>query len=158
MYHLSLFLAFCLVLTTIAGAATQQWIFDGDDVIRQVIADGKGGCAVVTQNTNGFPSITWLDKNGDVRYQETWSEAITVYIVKCSKKMLLYGVDSLPSKFFHVDKKGVNTTISDGSNDLNSGIYASVIPVNCMADKKGFFTILIDLADGTQKLVRFSRK
>ena len=158
MHRFSSLFAFLLVLTTLAVAATRQWSFDGEEFVRQVIADGKGGCAVVTFDTNSFPTLTWLDKKGQVRYQENWSDAIPVRIVTCSKKMLLYCVDVPPWEFVHVDKKGVVTTINDTPRDLDSGLLSSVIPVSRMADKKGFFAVSMDVMSGGQDLIRFSRK
>ena len=47
-------------------AATEEWDYDGQQQIVQVVADGNGGCAFLRMSTNHIQSLVWLDSVGQV--------------------------------------------------------------------------------------------
>ena len=41
-----------ILLCSVSFAGQLLWSYDGWDSVRQIIADGKGGCAFVREDTN----------------------------------------------------------------------------------------------------------
>ena len=152
------FLIFCFVIVLVATAvyaATEQWSIDGQCLIFQVVADGKGGCALTCSETNGAESVIWVNKKGGIIYQTIVSN---VTIIACSNKQLVYNDDLSDSKIVQVDVKKGTTVIEQANKKLYGSLLLNVTYASEMYDKKGFFAVKIDASTGRQQLVRFSNK
>jgi len=137
------------------NAATEQWEVDGKDMIYQVAADGKGGCALIRVETNLVYSILWVDKKGAEIYEAGVSNAS---IISCSNKQLVYSDDFNGSGIIQVDSKGSTTKISKPGEEAYASYFGKIIPSSVMSDKKGFFGVKMEILINRQKLVRFSNK
>lgn len=143
-----------LLLATALFAATEQWSVDGKEMIMQVVADGKGGCAFICSETNSVKTIVWLDKSGKSIYESTVSNAV---IITCSNKQLVYKDKLSGPKIIQIDVKGRKKEFSKSESDAYVSLMHSVSYPSEMADKKGFFAVKITMAS-RQALVRFSNK
>ena len=82
------------------SAATEEWSADGQQMIYQVAADGKGGCVLIRSETNSVYSILWVDKKGAEIYEAVVSNAS---IISCSNKQLVYSDNLNGSEIVQVD-------------------------------------------------------
>jgi len=137
-------------------AAKEEWSVDGEAMIRQVMADGTGGCALMRMDTNDVETVVWVDRFGKPLYQAAASNA---YIISCSKKQLLYSDRLNGGAIIQVDNKGTVTRIA-APQSVIQGPSGLIYPSNEMADPKGFFGIkqVITSPGASQVLVRFNNK
>ena len=153
------FVLLCMLAATLV-AATREWSVPADGQLYQIVADGKGGFAFISIGTTGVAKVSWLDKKGAVKYQDTIG-SIGPYsgLIKCSKKELVYS-SAVPPQFrvVQVDKHGQMTEVTDPGKLLlgPNYPYAATQP----SDTKGFFVIAADTnaAPTSFELVRFSSK
>ena len=158
MKNFTLIVCLCIAVTGSCNklnAATEQWSADGKEMIFQVAADGKGGCALIRTETNSVYSILWVDKKGAEIYEAVVSNAS---IISCSNKQLVYSDHLNGSGIIQVDSKGGTTKISKPGEEAYSSYFGTIIPGSVMSDKKGFFGVKMDILTSRQKLVRFSNK
>jgi hypothetical protein len=144
----------CLTSVLVVYAATEEWEYDGQYQIIQVLSDGNGGCAFLRMNTNHIQSLTWLDSTGHVVYQSVVSNAV---IFTCSKKQLVFSDRLTGEQVKQVDAKGAVSLIADPDGRMEGAITMQYYK-NIMADKKGFFAIKVGTSPGSQRLVRFKNK
>jgi hypothetical protein len=147
-----------LVLVTLpALAATEEWSTAEDwNIIYQVRADGKGGCAVFGVAVGGY-YIAWYDKHGDEIYNVTIPDG-SHGIYSCTKKTLSYSTQSvLDYEMVTVDRDGVATTVSQGNTDF---LYIGIPPyqVSAVQDKKGYFVTKLNKGTGKSYVTRYSHK
>ena len=80
-----------VISVMIACAATKQWQYNSPNNIIQIYADGKGGCAVATTDTNNLVTVVWLDKKGKVLYESPLMSAPMLGLIQsCSANQLTY--------------------------------------------------------------------
>jgi hypothetical protein len=144
----------CLVCALCVYAATEEWDYDGQHQIIQVVADGKGGCAFLRMSTNQVQSLVWLDSTGQVLYQSVVSNAV---IFTCSKKQVVFRDKLTGETVKQVDAKGTVSLLSDPDGRMDGSLTMQYYQ-NTMADKKGFFAIKMVSPPGEQRLVRFKNK
>ncbi len=141
-------------------AATEQWRKDPVGFIYQIVADGKGGCAYVYADTNFAFSVVWLDKKGEVKFQETLISFLPLHgpVILCTPKQLIYSdAIGLPS-LVQVDKKGVPAQVPSFKGYLYP-VLGGGLPKEKLTDKKGFFVVNVDTnAPLAESLVRYSKK
>ncbi len=137
------------------SAATEEWSVDGQQMIYQVAADGKGGCVLIRSETNSVFSILWVDKKGAEIYEAVVSNAS---IISCSNKQLVYSDNLNDSEIVQVDSKGGTTKISKPDEEAYGSYLGNMMPSTVMSDKKGFFAVKMDVLISRQQLVRFSNK
>ena len=158
MKNITFIVCLCIAATTSCiklYAATEQWEVDGQQMIFQVAADSKGGCALIRVETNSVYSILWVDKNGAEIYEAGVSNAS---IISCSNKQLVYSDDLNGSGIVQVDSKGDTTKISKPGEEAYASYFGKLMFSSVMSDKKGFFGVKMDMLTSRQKLVRFSNK
>jgi hypothetical protein len=141
-----------------AWAATQRWSYDSTPVIFQIVADGSGGCAYVRLETNTYISVLWLDRKGTLIYRVDLATNEPATIVRCTKKQLVYAAYQDSWRFVQVANDGTATPITAGNNTLTVPLLRQEMPVNVMADRKGFFGVLVTIPGSRQTLVRFDNK
>ena len=126
-----------LAYALIVCAATEEWDYEGQHQIMQVVVDGKGGCAFLRMSTNNIQSMVWLDSKGQVVYQSVVSNAV---IFACTKKQVLFSDKLTGEKVKQVDDKGTVTQLSEPDGRVEGSLTMQYYQ-NTMADKKGFFAI-----------------
>ena len=148
--------------TLTVSAATPEWSYDGTfQQIFQVIADGKGGCAVVGVQTNSSYHIAWLDKNGDVKYAKTLPAGggVIFGVYGADKKALIFGIQTVAgAELITVDKKGVESSQAFPVGALFYQVGVPPYGVSMTQDKKGFFFPLRDPLTMIFTLERYSYK
>ncbi|MCX7847953.1 MAG: hypothetical protein N2595_08000 [bacterium] len=137
-------------------AATLEWAADGFTFVAQIIADGKGGCAVCGQYTGSF-CIVWFDNTGQKVYEKTLS-VNTSGIVAFDGKNLIYQVGTSPASLVVVDKNATEQTVSDPNYHMHGSHTAGPYQPNRAFDKKGFFTAQQPTGAGTWRVARYSYK
>ncbi|NLF39642.1 hypothetical protein GX586_09370 [bacterium] len=156
MKTLNLFAA-ALLVAGAAAAATVEWSFPTDLSAGYYLkADGKGGCAFWGVKTNGSYRVIWLDRKGEVIYDQTVPQPIFGFTL--GTRGLLYSYPSAPTyTAVLVDKNGAETPVfSPGEHTLTAftTIFASEV-----MDKKGFFVFRIPTAPPQAiTVVRYSYK
>ncbi len=140
----------------VVPAATFQWSADGFAMINQIVADGKGGCAVLGTNGGGF-YIVWLDKKGVKIYEKTVVNTCAG-ILSCDNKTLVYNMLGSPYTLIAVDKKGVETTVSDPAYNMRGVFMTTPNQPNVPRDSKGFFTAQAPTGPGTWRVARYTFK
>ncbi len=158
MKKLKFTILFCfaiLACCNVIYSATELWEVDGKYQVQQVVADGKGGAALICSETNSVYSIFWVDNKGTVIYEAAVSNAA---IISCSNKLLVYSDNINESEIVQVDFKGATQKISKSENKAYASFFGMIIPSSTMSDKKGFFGVKIEMIANRQKLVRFSNK
>jgi hypothetical protein len=145
------------LLTFSAAAVTEEWSTrENWTIIYQVVADGKGGCAVFG-SVPGAYVIAWYDRKGDEIYDTTFT-APSFGLYSCTKKSLSYskygGVDY---EMIVVDKDGSETTVLQGNTDFS---YIGIPPyqVSVVQDKKGYFVAKVNKGNGKWFVTRYSHK
>ncbi|MCX7001765.1 MAG: hypothetical protein NTV22_00660, partial [bacterium] len=78
-----------LLYAVAAPAATFQWAVDGFTSVMQIVADGKGGCAVLGANAGGM-YVVWIDKKGAKLYEKTLTGTSSMGILSFDGKTLIY--------------------------------------------------------------------
>lgn len=147
-------MVFAITIST--HAATLVWGIDGFDTVYQIVADGKGGCAVVGVASSA-PYIVWLDSAGNIVYQRTLTVS-TLGIVAFDGKNLVYHLATSPMTLVTVDKKGTEKTVSDPAYHLFGAFMGMPYQPNRPFDKKGFFTAQAPTGSGTWRVARYSYK
>jgi hypothetical protein len=124
----------------LAVAATKEWSIGGGTYVRQLVADGAGGCAFFWHNTNGYVEIVWVAKKGVIRYRKKILVGSQKPILRCGKKELVYLASSTSSLPFvvHVDSKGTEQEIKVPHTIIKPP-YESQANYLVPSDKKGFF-------------------
>jgi|GEM_PF-539386 len=158
-----------LILTAVlffsfsAKAASEVWTYDGLSNIFQVVADGKGGCAM-TRCTNSIDNaeIVWLDNKGQLIFQTSISNIIKSSIIMCTPKHLLF-TDFRPDPvFIQVDNNGTESVVSSPSGKYNMVPGPGTIPVGILNskidDKKGFFLVRSATNENGATLIRYKNK
>jgi len=157
---LILFITFSIA----AFAAQEVWNYDRNSDadgarILQIVSDGKGGCASVWLDTNDIATVVWLDKKGNVKYENIiyaflFSPNI---ILSCSPKQLVHFSGAPIPMIVQVNSKGTPKVIGT-LNGYLTGIFMLPIPSQKLTDKKGFFTVNADTNAVYQTLIRYSNK
>ena len=147
-----------------AFAAKEIWKYDRNSdadgaKIVQIVSDGKGGCASVWFGTNEFLTVVWLDKKGNVKYE---NQMYGLYfspnvILSCSPKQLVHFSGIPLPMVVQVDSKGIAKVIGT-LNGYLTGILTFPIPKQKLTDKKGFFAVNADTNAVYQTLIRYSNK
>lgn len=144
-------------------AATELWSYDGWEQIRQIVPDGKGGCAFVRVESNDVAEVVWLDKKGELVYKTDVNvtnnpSPINVKILFFKKKSLFISdVKNGENVVIEIDDNGQETTTQSAGNNVG-GPWLMGYTANELSDKRGFFTSKINLIDSRQEIVRFSYK
>ncbi len=155
-----LFLTVVFLLSFSANAATEDWTYDGLSNIFQIVADGKGGCAM-TRSTNSVENfeLIWLDKTGTLIYQTTLSNIVSSTIIDCTPKQLLFADYRSRPVFIQVDNKGVETIVpsSAGKYNMLPGVELIPVPVinSRIDDKKGYFLVRSSTNQNSATLIRY---
>ncbi len=142
----------------LARAATRQWEYTSIQTIIQVVADGKGGCALAMADTNNIVTVVWLDRKGRSLYQSLpVSGPMLGPIQDCSPKQLTYTIFIGYPMIVQVDKKGhEQPVVSIGG--ITYGTPLAPNANNRLGDKKGFLVINVDTNTMRETLVRYSFK
>ncbi len=153
-----------------ATAATEQWRYElATNVtninyfVDQIVADGKGGCAVSVQaeDTDTWNIVSYyvasFDKKGNKVWEKTYNERYgeIAYSGKNTTVIGLSATASEKAKVVAVDKKGVESVVEDPVADIDGRLNADIGPIG---DKKGFFVEEEEIASGKFSLVRYSYK
>jgi len=144
----------CLTCSLLVYAATEEWDYDGQYQIMQVVADGNGGCAFLRESTNHIQSLVWLDRTGKVVYQGVVSNAV---IFTCTKKQVIFSDKLTGADVKQIDAKGTVSLLADPDGRIEGSVTMPTSK-STMADKKGFFAIKLGAVPGGQRLVRFRNK
>jgi hypothetical protein len=147
--------AACLLLAAGLQAITRQWSVPAGQAAFVVTADGKGGCAFLSFETNTAITVTWVDRKGAVKYQKESAVGTIPTLIKCTRKVLVYSLTtSNVTTFVRVDKKGEETAGGD------PGKLQQVIGQRRSIDKKGFFVVNIDTnpQPNRSEVVRYTDK
>jgi hypothetical protein len=147
--------------TIAVSAATPEWSYDATfGIIFQVVADGKGGCAVMGVQTNSSYHVAWLDKKGNVIYDKTLVPGgVVLNIYGASKKGLMFGIQTMAGpELITVDKDGVESGQAYPVNSLYFQVGVPPYGASITQDKKGFFFQLRDPLTGIYTLERYSFK
>jgi hypothetical protein len=145
----------CLLLAAGLQAITRHWSVPAGQATLLVIADGKGGCAFLSFETNGATAVTWADRKGAVKYQKEYVLGTFPVLVKCTPKVLVYSLTtSNVTTFVKVDRKGEEMAAGD------SGKFQQAISQRRSVDKKGFFVVNIDTnpPPNRSEIVRYTDK
>jgi hypothetical protein len=148
-------LATCLLLVLSVHALTRQWSVPSDSAVLTLITDGKGGCAIVSYETNGAYSVIWVDQKGQEKYRKTFPVGTQVTVCKCSKKELFYTTTATSGQqLVQVDKKGNEQTATEPAT-----LSYCIGQFKC-DDAKGVFLIVMNTNQGPQRaeVVRYSSK
>jgi len=143
--------------------ATELWSYDGWKQIRQIVPDGKGGCAFVRTETNDVAEVVWLDKKGELVYKTDVNvtnnpSPINVKILFFKKKSLFINdVRNDATVVIEIDSKGQETITQSAGNNVGGPLLMGYTP-NELSDKHGFFTTKLNIIDSRQKIIRFSYK
>ncbi len=145
-----------LLCAVAAPAATFQWAVDGFTSVNQIVADGKGGCAVLGHNASGI-YIVWIDKKGAKVYEKTLTSS-SLGILSFDGKTLVYQLTTSPYSLVAVDKKGVETSVADASYMMYGVFVMMQNQPNVPRDSKGFFTAQSPTGPGTWRVARYTFK
>jgi len=145
-----------LLCAVAAPAATFQWAVDGFVSVMQIVADGKGGCAVLGANASGM-YVVWIDKKGAKVYEKTLALS-SMGILSFDGKTLVYQLATSPMTLAVVDKKGVETSVSDAAYSMYGVYVMSPYQPNVPRDSKGFFTAQVPTGPGTWRVARYTFK
>ena len=158
MKPLLLFVSLCLA-AGILLAATEQWSYSAPAPVQQIVADGKGGCAFVSTDTNGISSVVWLDKKGVNKFVYDIGSVFFIQpsILSCSKKELIFGPPGFPV-LAQVDKKGNVQAVADLTGYLMPFPVLFPIGFSELSDRKGFFVVNVNTNSGQNTIVRYSFK
>ncbi|MCX7002191.1 MAG: hypothetical protein NTV22_02830 [bacterium] len=159
LYMLVLAAALAALASVPALAVTEAWSY-GDDLatVYQILADGAGGCAMYGITTNGQSIIVWLDKKGTATYTKRITNSMYGLAAASKKEIVYSNATASPYVFTHVDKKGVETSVTDAAFNLATTQLGPPGLAQNQADSKGFFAIKLPLGPGVIKLVRFNYK
>jgi hypothetical protein len=148
----------CLAL----HAATEQWRYATGQRVAQILADGKGGCAVLYGDTNDHFTIVWLDKKGAVRYQQSGqlsSGPPLAMLAACTSKQLLHSDLSIFYQLVQVNKKGEPRAVAAlGGFVLGSPLFPAPFALSDTGDRKGFFVLNTDTNTSEDTVVRYRFK
>ena len=146
-----------LLYAVAAPAATFQWAVDGFTSVMQIVADGKGGCAVLGANAGGM-YVVWIDKKGAKLYEKTLTGTTSMGILSFDGKTLIYQLTTSPMSLVAVDKKGVETSVADAAYTMYGVFFGMPYQPNVPRDSKGFFTAQVPTGPGTWRVARYSFK
>jgi len=154
-------IAAAALLSTAAGAATFQWAIPlgVGAYCYQTLADGYGGCAIVSIDGGGY-RVLWYDKKGGQRYAKSGIAGGLPVILSCEKNQLVFCYPFGGTyQIVTVDKKGAVDTITAANVHYLSyiGVVGSVKPQR-LSDRKGFFVERYDIPTNFITLERYSHK
>ncbi len=139
------------------SAITTAWSYQADvAMFYQVVADGAGGCGIITIATNGPMYAVRLNSKGEEIYR--YQLATTSYgILTIGKKGMVFGEMGIsPYRLIYADAKGQSIIVSSPGYNLLSTLMPTF---RCqLFDKKGFFAIETPIVPGPPKLVRYLNK
>jgi len=147
-----------LVLVALrVSAVSTAWSYQADvATFYQVIADGAGGCGIISIATNGSMCALRLNSKGEEIYR--YQLAGTSYgILTIGKKGMVFGeVGVPPYRLIYADAKGQSIIVSSPGHNL----FSTLSPIfRCqLYDKKGFFAMELPTGPGQPKLVRYLNK
>jgi hypothetical protein len=145
-----------------AFAATEEWRYGGTNVIFQIIADGKGGCAVTRvidiSGTSLNGDVLWFDKKGQLLYQSGLSNIIAGGIAACTTENLVYCDMRATNVVIHVTADGTATVLPAMAGTLNRIPIFFYISDTRVSDKQGFFASESDTNANSVALVRYRHK
>ncbi len=168
-----IFVLIALVSSTfcnLATAATEQWrhelatdVTNIDFYVDQIVADGKGGCAVSVQaqTTDTWNDVSYYvayyDKKGTKVWEKTYDRK-NGEISYSNKKVTVIGLAEAElenQKVIVIDKKGGETVVEKPTAHIDGDVNSDIGP---LGDKKGFFVVEEDIASGKISIVRYSYK
>ncbi len=148
---------FTLGFATLVAAVTEQWHITltdmGNDERAQIVADGKGGCALLYISTNDITGLTilWIDKKQRTIYRKEFNgDYAAIAIRSCDGKQLTYMHGSDPSSIVVVDVKGmelISLATLGGWLDAE-GANTARLAWQLHKDKKGIFTLVNTATEG----------
>ena len=152
----------CLASLTLV-AVTEQWRYDTGEEVLQVVADGKGGCAVFYGGTNSTYSCVWLDRKGRILYQASGpgSGPFGIGITACSPKQLLYADFSTFPQLVQVRKQRAPVPVAALGGFVIGTPFAPVpipVPSSQVGDRKGFFVVNTNTNAEEDTVIRYSYK
>jgi len=164
-------IAFAASMFSISAlAATEQWrheiatpVTNIEFTVDQIVADGKGGCAVAVQaeNTDTWNKVSYyvacFDKKGNKKWEKTYIEK-EGEIAYSNQKLTVIGLNSWGpghAKIIVVDKKGGESVADDADAHIDGRFNDDIGP---LGDKKGFFVEEEEIASGKISIVRYSYK
>ncbi|GEM_PF-658604 len=130
--------------------------------VRQVVADGSGGCAIIYTRDDGanvYYYVARFDKKGVLVPGETFVDLTDIAIVYCDKKVIDVGYKAAGSNNSITTlytKRSPTTAAATGAN-----IYANVNgngEYGGPGDKKGYFAVKFTTANGEYRLERYEHK
>ncbi|MCX7004027.1 MAG: hypothetical protein NTV22_12270 [bacterium] len=130
--------------------------------VRQVVADGSGGCAIIYTKDDGanvYYYVARFDKKGVLVPGVTFSELADIAIVYCDKKVIdvSYRTSGGISSIMTLYVKRPFT----GAGAAGANIYADVNgngEAGGPGDKKGYFAVRFTTATGEYRLERYLHK
>jgi hypothetical protein len=147
----------------IRAAVTEQWYITlsdmGDPDYAQIVADGKGGCALLYYSTNDQKGLKliWIDKKQQIIYQKEFAVDLPIAISACDGKQLTYIHGLSRHTVVVVDTKG-NEILTLGTMggwlDEEAALNAR-IAWQVPRDKKGAFA-LVDIAEEGDPVYRLT--
>jgi len=146
-----------LVLALRVSATSTAWSYQADAALfYQVVADGAGGCGIISITTNGAMCVVRLNKKGEETYRYQLGTSSYGILTIGKKGMVFSEIGSTPYRLIYADAKGQSIIVSSpGYSLLNTMIPAFR---SQMYDKKGFFAIEVPTGPGQAKLVRYLNK
>jgi len=109
----------------------------------QIVADGKGGCALLYDSTNGW-KVLWVDKKQRTIYVKYFDMFQAIAIRSCDGKQLTYMHGSDPSSTVVIDNKGreLGALQTLGGWVDTEGANKARVQWQVPRDKKGVFAIV----------------
>lgn len=139
-------------------AATEQWRYQSPHEITQIMADGKGGCALVVADTNGIAQVIWLDKKGQLLYTSLQAPGFPIGAINsCTPKQLVYTLFLGPPMLVQVTRTGQEIPVAS----IGGYLYGRPLTYGGgseLSDKKGFFVVNVETNTMRKTLVRYSYK
>lgn len=91
-------------------------------------------------------------------YEKTLTGTSSLGILSFDGKTLVYQLTTSPLSLVAVDKKGVETSVSDAAYNMYGVFMTTPNQPNVPRDSKGFFTIQAPTGPGTWRVARYTFK
>ena len=150
-----------LGLAVTAAALTERWRYTSNQRVFQLVADGGGGCALISIITNDLVRLVWLNKKGN---QIMVIDPIGMVfptegpIHQCTPRGLLVAAGMPYPLLFQISSKGALTPVATLGGLLLGSPIVSPLPHSVYADRKGFFAININTTLQSYAVIRYTYK
>lgn len=144
--------------SVVLGTNTPSFTYD----VRQIAADGSGGCALLHTRNDGFVVYYYVsryNRKGALLWRTTFQNMADIDIVFCNKKYVVLCFQPIAGRkqIMTFDLKNNQTTTADSgvdyyNNTNDNGEYGGP------GDKTGFFAVKFVTATGEYSLERRSYK